>query len=216
MGVMRRERENRGLTIREISQEIDVPVDMLAAIEADEGGPLIPGGRLAHYRDRYLRYLGLEQDDLDGLSVSDDTDVTATAPLPTDPALAERAPTARILAAGAMLVLVVLLGLWVVALAVDGGGEPSSQAASLQEQPDQELTIRAVEPTRIDVTADGEAVFHGILAPRNVLHFSACDRLSVYVSTLGQVKIVYNGQALRPLGKLDYGRRLVFVDDSDS
>ena len=113
------------------------------------------------------------------------------------------------------MAVLVLLGLRVAAEIIErsSGGSPSGQAAVAAVDMAHDLSVRAIEPSKITVEVDGVLVHDGVLPARQSLQFEAERELGLYVPDLTRVKIRYNGEVLRPLGNLSAGRRLVFIDD---
>jgi hypothetical protein len=119
---------------------------------------------------------------------------------------------------GVALAVVVLLGLRVASELLDrpAADEVATQAgpvAADAEPAVHSLSIRAIEPSKLRAVVDGEVVHDGVLVARRTLQLDAKRELVVEIPDLTRVKMRYNGQALRPLGNLSAGRRLVFIDD---
>jgi len=84
------------------------------------------------------------------------------------------------------------------------------------------LRVGVNDRVKVKVEVDGEPWFDGHLCPREG---PRCDRagplkvpraaeIAVALSDLTHARLIYNGRRVEPLGNLDAGRRLVFVDDA--
>lgn len=225
---LRGERKQRGLSLSEVAGATSIPADILASLEAEPGAQLRAGSTIARWREQYVAYLQQRP------VVSDPLAETSHAPEPTETTVVTGSPLrtpvgmARALGMGIAVAVVVLLGLKVASELWDGRQpapddgataaqdvpvEPGADAAPAVEAPTHALNIRAIEPSRLVAIADGVVVHDGILVARRALQIEAQRELSVELPDLTRVKIRYNGQALRPLGNLSAGRRLVFLDD---
>jgi hypothetical protein len=60
---------------------------------------------------------------------------------------------------------------------------------------------------------DGEVFFSGILKGGATLSPPAGRKVEVALADLTRTVVIYNGTRVGPLGKLNAGRRLVFIDD---
>ena len=206
---LRHAREQRGLTLRDVSRETGIPTDILAALEEEVPDHLDPRGLASRSLAAYERFLGVAPA-LGGAGDEDYTEDYTASEVSGTGVGRRRVPLPRLLAAGLVLVAIVVLGLRVFALLVD---EPVA-LEPVEEPLDQEITLRAVEPTRIEVEVDGTTEFAGILAPHTATRFAGHDRVSVYIPDLTRVRVVHNGRTVVPLGNQSAGRRLVFIDDS--
>lgn len=224
----REQRERRGLTLRQASRETGIPSDVLAALEVEGHANLDPGGIVARYRRQYAAYLGF---DLDHESIQQDHRTHESTPDPSsepfteevtelEPSVSETVndpvPKIRLVLVGLAVTVVAFLAIWTLARLFERGDSSAERQAEATSPPDQEVTLRAIEPVRIRVRSDGEQVQDGILAPRTTYTFSARDRLELFIPDLKRVRIHYNGNRLVPLGNQDRGRRLVFIDDEES
>lgn len=79
----------------------------------------------------------------------------------------------------------------------------------------QAVEVRAIEPTRVTVRADGETKFSGLLEPGPARSFQGYRRLEVDASDLTRITLRHNGVRVEPLGNLSSGRRLVFLQESE-
>ena len=92
---------------------------------------------------------------------------------------------------------------------------PAAPVGTAAERGLQTLALRATDPTRVAVRADGETLFSGILEPGPGKSFEGRDRLEVDASDLTRITVRHNGLRVEPLGNLTQGRRLVFIQESE-
>lgn len=217
---LRHEREVRALSLRQVSEATGIPMDILASLEAEPDAMLRPGSTIARWREEYERYLARQPQ--------------VAPPAPVEPAGEAREPTettallsgaafrgprgvGRAVALGVAVAVVVALVFQITSLLMDPGQASSERGAAAEVAAAgpmaHRLSIRAVEPTRLRVEADGAVVQDGVLPARTSLEFEARERLVVDLPDLTGVRMRYNDRALTPLGNLSTGRRLVFIDD---
>lgn len=224
-GILRKKREQKGLTLRQVHMETGIPVDILDAIESDDEAQLAPGGFAARYRDQYARFLEVDpavlspDPDTDSIPLEEarrlhkrggDEDGPAE-PTVTDPHPPRRLPVGRMVLSGVALAAVGVLFFRVVALLVD---DPSRTAGEDAPQaPKHELSVRAIEPSPVLVTVDGEVAYDSLLPAPMAVQFTGGREMAVRVPDLTRVRIEYDGKEVEPLGNLTSPRRLVFLDD---
>ena len=75
------------------------------------------------------------------------------------------------------------------------------------------LVVRGVESQHTEVLVDGEVYFSDVLKGGETLSPPAGQRVEVALPDLTRAAVIYNGTRVGPLGKLNAGRRLVFIDD---
>ncbi len=218
---LRGERELRGLGLGEVAKATSIPLDILASLEAEPEAQLRAGSTIARWREQYVAFLHkrpVVRAELAEASESrEPTETTITGPTLRSPVGMTRALTM-----GVALAVVVLLGLKVVStvwdraepvVQPDASVAPAEPAEPVAAPAAHSLSIRALEPSRLRAVVDGEVVHDGVLVARHSLQLEAQHELVLEIPDLTRVKIRYNGQALRPLGNLSAGRRLVFIDD---
>ncbi len=219
---LRGEREQRGLSLGEVASATRIPLDILASLEAEPDAQLRPGSTIARWREQYVSFLQQRPVVSDHLAEASESAEGTETTVVTGSPLRTPVGMARALAMGVAVAVVVLLGLKVISelwdsSAADGADvAPASeeQAAAPEAEPAaHRLVVRAIEPSRMRAVADGEVIHDGVLLPRKSVAVEARRELSVELPDLTRVKIRYNDQALRPLGNLSAGRRLVFIDD---
>ncbi len=233
-------REAAGLSLEEVSRRTRIPSRHLDALERGELHKLPAGPYRSGYARQYRMFLGLPRWQEGGSGSSpagrsperraperrgpppstrsrDDSDDAIKIPeLP-----ASLRPVLRGVAVGA-LVLVSLVLLVKVGEEIAGPTD-----ATLGEVPDQVVELRPTDRVRVQVVADGQVSFEGIIDPsakaandartqscRPGCRFTAHDRLEVAIANLSLVTLTYNGRQLKPLGAQSRSRRLVFIDDS--
>jgi hypothetical protein len=91
------------------------------------------------------------------------------------------------------------------ALEEDLGAVPSDGAPR--------MVVRGIESQHTELVVDGEVFFSGILKGGETLSPPAGHKVEVALPDLTRAAVIYNGTRVGPLGKLNAGRRLVFIDD---
>jgi hypothetical protein len=222
---LRGERVQRGLSLEQAAEATRIPLDILASLEAEPDAQLRPGSTIARWREQYISFLQLRpvvaDPPLEPSAAEEATETTMV----TGSGLRTHVGMARALGMGVAVAIVVLLGAKVtneLLVAGDDGSAVADASSSDAAQTDavgegappaHSLLVRAIEPSRMVAIADGEVVHDGVIVARRSVTIEAQRELSVELPDLTRVKMRYNGQALRPLGNLSAGRRLVFIDD---
>ncbi len=225
-------REAAGLSLEEVSRRTRIPARHLDALERGELHKLPPGPYRSGYSRQYRMFLGLPRWQSSPSVPSGRTPVRAppvASPSRREPEEARKGPelppSLRPVLRGVALGALVLVSL---VLLVKVGEEIAGPADdSLGEAPDQILELRPTDKVRVQVVADGQVSFEGVLDPsakaandarsqscRPGCRFTAHDRLEVAIANLSLVTLTYNGRQLKPLGAQSRSRRLVFIDDS--
>jgi hypothetical protein len=75
------------------------------------------------------------------------------------------------------------------------------------------VVVRGIESQHTEIVVDGEVFFTGTLRGGETLEPPAGHRVEVALPDLTRAAVIYNGTRVGPLGKLNAGRRLVFIDD---
>ena len=242
MANLRAERERRGLTLDEVAERARIPRRYLAALEEGDHEVLPKGPFWSGYRKQYLVFLGLEEAEGEERTettagvVRDPERPTPTAvPLEAGEATAPVRPKVHSetlsmlrLVAGAFLVTMALvLGFRLLGHLGRGDEDPRPEdpppapvavavedEAAPGEATDLEVVrLRATEPIRVKVTADGQVVQEGTFAPGRTTEFRARERIEVDAENLTMLSVWYDGERIEPLGNLSQGRRLVFIHD---
>jgi hypothetical protein len=210
LGRLSNHREERGLSLREASLQTGIPIDLLAALETEEGAPLAPGGYAERCLIRYEQFLGIEAQER--LDTNEDTQIT-TEHLSTDPGHRERVPLTRLVLVGFSLVAIAILGARLVSMAIEKPGGKERKAAVAGNTADLQVSVRANDDSHLVVHVDGALVFDGDVKARQVVRYAGGDEVAVEIPDLTRVVVTFNGSRVEPLGNLSAGRRLVFIDD---
>lgn len=210
---LKRERERLGLSRESVAASARVPLRSLAALEdgTPPGSP--PPPFLTGYRRKVEAWLDAQQG---GAVQPGEGEVRpyvrpepeaaeAEAPAP------EGVPIARLVIGGFVATLAVVLVFKVGAAALSRPPAPPTEP----EIPVQKVELRAIEPTRVAVRADGKTLFSGTLEPGAAQTFEGRGRLEVDTSDLTRVSVRHNGERLEPLGNLSSARRLVFIQEAE-
>ncbi len=211
---LRAERERKGMSLDEVSAGARIPAHYLDALERGDHDVLPPGPFLRGYRRQYLEFLGFDPE----------TETTASAPPPAEPEYTitgtvsfDEVPLIRLVMAGFVLTLVVVLGLRLT-VELSGGPETAPAATAIADvaplmPPSSRLRIRAIEPTAISTSVDDHESFSGTLPAGEIIDLEGSEVIEVWAADLTTILITYNGERIEPLGNLSRGRRLVFVLD---
>jgi hypothetical protein len=223
---LRGERVARGLSLEKAAEATRIPLDILASLEAEPDAQLRPGSTIARWREQYVSFLQLRPVIADPIPEPGQSEEHTETTMVTGSGLRTPVGMVRALGMGVAVAVVVLLGATVTnellregeppAVESPGasGGEAGQAAPVADEKPPaHSLLVRAIEPCRMLAIADGEVVHDGVIIARRSVTVEAERELSVELPDLTRVRMRYNGQALRPLGNLSAGRRLVFIDD---
>lgn len=210
-----RERERLGLSRAFVASSTRIPLRYVVALEEAEDAGKNPPPFLFGYRRQYEAFL----DSLgDGAARQGATAASAPAPYvrPEEPAPApeaKRVPVARLVLGGFVATLTLVLGIKVGSALLARAPEATPEAEAESAVPVQKVELRAVEPTRVSVVADGSTLFSGVLEPGVTRAFEGRERLEVDASDLTRLTVRHNGERIEPLGNLTYGRRLVFIQE---
>ena len=232
-------REAAGLSLEEVSRRTRIPARHLDALERGELHKLPPGPYRSGYARQYRIFLGLPRWQEGGgpgspASTRRPSEPRSSASPPARrgteeprgiPELPELPPSLRPVLRGVALGALVLVSLVLLVKVGEEIAGPTDD--TLGEAPDQIVELRPTDKVRVQVVADGQVSFEGILDPsakaandarsqscRPGCRFTAHDRLEVAIANLSLVTLTYNGRQLKPLGAQSRSRRLVFIDDS--
>jgi len=216
---LRTERERLQLSLDEAAARARIPVRYVDALERGDDGVLPPGPFRRGYQRQYLESLGFDPDSAivhHPELPEEELDETGTITVSID-----EMPLGRLVVAGFLLTMAVVLGLRVVAEFV--GTEAAATETSAAEieaaaiapaaLPTARLRVRAIEPTRLKTKVDGLESFSGTLEANKVIDLEGRDEIEVWAADLTTILITYNGERIEPLGNLSQGRRLVFIQD---
>src|SRR5258708_28116000 len=221
---LKRERELREVTIKEIASATRIAAKFLQALENEEWEKL-PGGVFGRGFVRSVaRYLGLSEENL--LSDYDQARGEAFTPATQKPA--ERIPSTPkwIPAIAVVLLVAVVVGLafggryawrWYAAhraakkasavvsipssnVATQNlfANSSSAPATDTETSLPLDLSVAATAATRIKVAADGVVVYDSELAAGQNLHFPANDRIEVARNDASVLLLELNGQKVMP------------------
>jgi len=127
----------------------------------------------------------------------------------------------RIAAAIVVWGAVVYLGVRLVGSAVFSGNQQGVENAQVDvNKPPrpgatQEVVVRGIDTQRAEVVVDGVNFFSGVLKGGETLRPPVGRRIEVALADLTRAVVIYNGSRVGPLGKLNAGRRLIFIDDAN-
>ncbi|MEL6348064.1 MAG: RodZ domain-containing protein [Myxococcota bacterium] len=229
---LRTERERKGLDTGEVSRSAGIPERYIIALESGDTATLPDGPFRRGYLKQYLEFLGFDPEYvLDDVSVPLEPTVepeqTETGTLTY---ALEEVPLGRLVVAGFVLTMTVVLGLRVIGEfvfaqtgiaasdiadvdpAVDEE-DPTASITAPETLPTARLRIRAIESTRLKTKVDGVESFSGVLPAREVIDLQGSEALEVWAADLTTIRITYNGERIEPLGNLSEDRRLVFLQD---
>lgn len=227
-------REAAGLSLEEVSRRTRIPSRHLDALERGELHKLPPGPYRSGYARQYRMFLGLPRWQEGGGAAPTARAPERRAPPPSPRSrdegdesikIPELPPSLRPVLRGVAVGALVLVSLVLLVKVGEEIAGPTDSA--LGESPDQVVELRPTDRVRVQVVADGQVSFEGIIDPsakaandartqscRPGCRFTAHDRLEVAIANLSLVTLTYNGRQLKPLGAQSRSRRLVFIDDS--
>jgi cytoskeleton protein RodZ len=221
---LKRERELREVTVKEIASATRIAPKFLEALENEDWNKL-PGGIFGRGFVRSIaRYLGLSEENL--LSDYDLARGETSVPVAQKPEERIPSPPKWIPALAAVLLIAALVGVvfggryaWRRYVAHRNAKKasaivsiPSSNAAQVplgnrssaapagagEKSLPLELSVAASAATRVKVAADGLAVYDAELPAGQNLHFSANDKFEVTAADFSALLLELNGQKVMP------------------
>lgn len=215
---LRHERQARGLSQDDVAERARIPRRYIEAMESGDTATLPPGPFLRGYRRQYLEFLDLPADAITTLDEIVPPEPDEPRPLPvynssdlsqTFPVRAEL-PLGKLAIAGLLLCAVVLMGLRVGAVVLDERAT-ADDAVPVVASVSQEVTVKAIENTRVDIFADDSWHHTGTLPGGESITLESSLPIEVSVGDLTRVVVRHNGERIDPLHDLSTSRRLVFV-----
>ncbi len=228
---LRRERELRGVSLREIADNTKISVHFLEALEQDRVD-VLPGGLFTRaFVKQYAAFVGLdpERTVADFLAVHRQPEPESSPPPP------ERPP---MLSPGGFFFAAVVLVAAVLVLRPGGGKEPESAATdaptpvpvapavlptdrvypppvtAATPEPARDtlvLTMTAEQNCWVEVRADGETVLSRILVAGESETLEAEGEIVLSVGNAGGLAIRVNDQPARPLGRSGEVRKNIVI-----
>lgn len=218
---LRRQRELKGMSVREIADRTKISARFLEALEHDDYGSLPAAVFTRGFIREYAREIGVDGEEL----VSRYMRLVRAEESKEEQELAEM--QRRIEGGSALrkwlvplaslaLLLIVVSVFWfgrgkrggdsetIPAPAepvVESEAEPPREAAPAAEESPIRIEVVARESSWISLDADGETLLEGILAAGETRRFTAEDRIQVSLGNAGGVSITINGVRLEPLGR---------------
>jgi cytoskeletal protein RodZ len=228
---LRRERELREISLRDIAEKTKISVRFLQAIEQDRWD-VLPGGVFPRaFIRQYAHFLGLDADRVlaDYVRSREGEEPVLPEPSPTRrPSAASRAVPLVLLSAGAALVL------WLVPgskespeTAVPLPSPPSSaapsadrvypppelnNATSLGQSETLTLTLSAEQSCWVSVEVDGEVVLDRVLSRGETRTLEAESEIVLSVGNAGGLSFKVNDQPGVPLGHSGEVRRNIVIN----
>lgn len=231
---LRRERELRGVSLREISEATKISLRFLEALEQDRV-EILPGGLFPRsFVRQYARHLGLDADRLVGEFLFVHGAGTQTEP-PRPPA-ADRLPLGALMLVGlaALLVTMWLARPRLAEPKAAAGSAPGAAAAppasaapptqpvervypppSQRPRPDEPqalvLTLSAQQSCWVAVTIDGETILNRVLAEGESQTLEANSEIVLSVGNAGGIRFTVNDLQGVPLGRSGEVRRNIVI-----
>jgi cytoskeletal protein RodZ len=226
---LKRERELRGIELRDIADATNISIRFLQALEQDRV-EVLPGGifRRAFVR-QYARHLGLdpERTVADFLYAHGERgdDAESAPPAPRRPAAPRGLLLSLLLLAAGVLVLVKGVSrpperpseaaapratAPVPAVPTLPPEEPPAVSASVERE-GLVLTLQASQPCWVAVEADGSAVLNRVLGQGETETIEAAGEIILSVGNAGGVSFVVNDRPGVPLGKSGEVRRNIVI-----
>ncbi|HXK12186.1 MAG TPA: helix-turn-helix domain-containing protein [Vicinamibacteria bacterium] len=228
---LRKERELRGVSLREIAEGTKISVRFLQALEEDRVG-VLPGGLFPRaFVKQYALFLGLDVDKTVG------DFVVAHGEPPPERKAAPVGP-ARRLPVSLGHVFLAVVAVLAVALTLRRGGDerarqkapaapqaaapavlpsdrvypaPTTAPASLATGESLVLTMTAQQDCWVEARADGETVVNRILAQGESQTLEARGEIVLSVGNAGGISIRVNDRPARPLGRSGEVRKNIVI-----
>jgi cytoskeletal protein RodZ len=220
---LRRERELRGVSLRDIAEATKISSRFLKALEEDRVD-ILPGGLFPRaFVKQYARHLGLDADRLVAEFLYAHADTLAE---PESPKHAQDAPPR-----GGWFVIIVFLGIGLLWLMRDQPRVDTRVAATPAPQPAAStpadavypvpssalasdalvLTLRAEQSCWVEASADGEKVLSRVLGEGETATLEAKGEIVLSVGNAGGLSFSVNNQPGVPLGRAGEVRRNVVI-----
>jgi cytoskeletal protein RodZ len=224
---LRRERELRGVSLREIADSTKISVRFLEALEQDRLD-VLPGGifRRAFVRE-YARHLGLDAERLVSEFVFAHRDTAGSEARPRTGGAAPNRGTLTAVAFALLLVPLLLGKVWrerQAAPAVAASAAPvapiarvyatpaPAAATEVQAQPDGlALTLSAKDECWVAVRADGQTVLNRVLARGETETVQAQGEIVLSVGNAGGIEFRVDDRPGVPLGRSGEVRRNIVI-----
>jgi cytoskeletal protein RodZ len=212
---LRRERELRGVSLREIADATNISVRFLQALEKDRLD-VLPGGVFRRaFVKQYAKHLGLDAERLVAEFVYAHGEQPAREPQPRRRHEGANPATLLLIA---VFATVAVLSLWKatpgrepapaatvpVARAVVPAPEPVAMAAekvAVAAPETMVLTLHAQDTCWVEVRVDGQSVLNRVLAQGQSETFEAHGEIVLSLGNAGGVSFSVNDRPGRPLGK---------------
>jgi cytoskeleton protein RodZ len=221
---LRRERELRGVSLREISDATNISVRFLQALEKDRLD-VLPGGVFRRaFVKQYAKHLGLDPERLVAEFVYAHGEQTPREPQPRRRRESANAGTLLLIA---VFATVAVLSLWKatparppapaaappVARAVPPPPEPMAAAEKLAVALPEKLvlTLHANDTCWVEVRVDGQSVLNRVLAQGQSETFEAQGEIVLALGNAGGISFSVNDRPGRPLGKSGEVRRNIVI-----
>ncbi|HHO51217.1 MAG TPA: hypothetical protein ENK18_10175 [Deltaproteobacteria bacterium] len=197
--LIRRHREEMGLSLLDLAAATRIPVTYLEALEEGRLHEIPSGPYASGYLRAVYSHLGVQEEMLSEL----DPDPSVVPP--------QGAPLALVrgMALVSVLALAVLLGS---ALWQRLGFEVEAVPPGLE--PDQLLSVSARRATHLRAVIDGGRVSEHALAEGEQLELKGIERIEIELEAINHVRLRWNDENVVPQGLQDAPRRLVFLDDA--
>lgn len=210
---LRRQRELREISLREIADVTKISIRYLEALEQDRFD-VLPAPVFAHgFLREYARYVGLDADEVVNsyLTAQEDAEPDEAPDAPIVHQRERKRPTGALLALAAVLLLAVVAALAYLAetFRSQDRSDPPPMTAPLAQpvpkmspvvEPDSEpvapllVTIDFSEDCWIEATIDGEGQVNELHVPGESLRIGAQERVSLTIGNPEAVRIEVNGQ----------------------
>jgi cytoskeleton protein RodZ len=228
---LRRERDLRGISLREIAERTKISVRFLQALEEDRID-MLPGGLFPRaFVKQYALFLGLDAEK----TVADFVAAHGEAP----PELRKAAPPARRMPVSLGQVFLAVVAVLAVALTLRRGGQaerarpeptpaaiaaapavlptdrvypsPTAAPTSTTSSDGLVLTMTAQQDCWVEVRADGETVVNRVLAEGESQTFEAQGEIVLSVGNAGGLSLRVNDRPALPLGRSGEVRKNIVI-----
>ncbi len=214
---LKRERENRNVSLKEVSKQIKVREPLLKAVEEEERNLLPSATYVKGFLSAYAKYLGLDPNEIIRRYEAESKEEPISQP--------EAPPQRRILgspkylwmAGGLIIVGFIVLYLIlspppppvppppaepVAKKAIPQGPPPSvSEKPSALEEKGISLGIKTVERTWVEIRIDGQPAREATFQPGESFTYRGAERIELLVGNAGGLEMTFNERPLEKIGK---------------
>ncbi|MGQ9648018.1 MAG: helix-turn-helix domain-containing protein [Thermodesulfobacteriota bacterium] len=214
---LKRERENRKVSLKEVSKQIKIREPFLRAVEEDQRDALPPTTYVKGFLSAYAKYLGLDPNEVLRRYEAESKEESLLPPevLPQRKGLG-RPKYLWMIGGAIILAFVVLYHLLSPSSppVAPPQAEPeaekvvpevlppsASEKPSVLEEKGISLEIKAVERTWVEIQIDGQVARQATFQPGERFAWKAAERIELLVGNAGGLEMIFNERPLEKIGK---------------